>query len=50
MRQITNSFGIGGEIINKIGLVYIEYAIGISEFKSLNIRNGIIHIGLKNTF
>ena len=46
----ANSFGIGGEIINKIGLVYIEYAIGISEYRSLNIRNGVIHIGIKNTF
>ena len=46
----ANSFGFGGEIINKVGLVYIEYAIGISEYKSFNIRNGIIHIGLKNTF
>ena len=46
----ASSFGIGGEIINKIGLVYIEYAIGISEYKSLNIQNGVIHIGIKNTF
>lgn len=46
----ANSFGIGGEISNKIGIVYLQYAIGISENKSFNIQNGIIHIGLKNTF
>ncbi|MAO70904.1 MAG: hypothetical protein CMD02_00150 [Flavobacteriales bacterium] len=46
----ANSFGIGTEIKNKTGLVYIQYAIGISEYKSFNIKNGVIHIGLKNTF
>ena len=46
----ANSFGIGGEIINKIGTVYLQYAIGLSENKSFNIQNGVIHIGIKNTF
>ena len=46
----ANTFGIGGEITNKTGVVYLQYAIGFSEEKSLNIQNGIIHIGIKNTF
>ncbi len=46
----ANSFGIGGEIKNKTGIVYLQYAIGISENKSFKTQNGIIHIGLKNTF
>ena len=40
MRQFNvKLIWIRGEIINKIGIVYIEYVIGISEYKSFKIQN-----------
>ena len=45
-----NSVGVGFDLKNNSGIVYLQYAIGISENQSFNFENGRIHIGLKNTF
>jgi hypothetical protein len=45
-----NSVGVGFDLKNNSGIVYLQYAIGISENQSFNLENGRIHIGLKNTF
>ena len=45
-----NSIGVGFDLKNNSGVVYLQYAIGISENQSFNFENGRIHIGLKNTF
>ena len=45
-----NSVGVGFDLKNNSGIVYMQYAIGISENQSFNFENGRIHIGLKNTF
>ena len=44
------SLGIGTELKNKIGMIYMEYAIGVSKNKSFSLQNGIIHVGIKNSF
>ena len=45
-----NSFGVGFDLKSNSGIVYLQYAIGISENQSFNFENGKIHIGLKNIF
>jgi len=44
------SLGIGTELKNKIGVIYMQYAIGVSKNKSFSLQNGIIHVGIKNSF
>ena len=44
------SLGFGTELKNKIGVIYMEYAVGISKNKSFSLENGIIHLGIKNSF
>ena len=44
------SVGTGVNLKSKSGIIYLQYAIGISENKSFNLQNGMIHIGIKNTF
>ena len=44
------SLGIGTELKNKIGMIYMQYAIGVSKNKSFSLQNGIIHVGIKNSF
>ena len=44
------SLGIGTELKNKIGMIYMQYAIGVSKNKSFGLQNGIIHVGIKNSF
>jgi len=45
-----NSVGVGFDLKSNSSIVYLKYAIGISENQSFNFENGRIHIGLKNTF
>ena len=45
-----NSIGFGFDLKSNSGVIYLQYAIGISNNQSFNLDNGKIHIGLKNTF
>ena len=44
------SLGIGTELKNKIGMIYMQYSIGVYKNKSFSLQNGIIHVGIKNSF
>ena len=45
-----NSIGFGFDLKSNSGVIYLQYAMGISNNQSFNFENGKIHIGLKNTF
>ena len=44
------SIGIGTDLTSKTGIIYLQYAIGFSKDKPFNFQNGMIHVGIKNTF
>lgn len=46
----AKSVGIGADLKSKTGIIYLQYSIGFSEHKSFNFQNGMIHVGIKNTF
>lgn len=46
----ANSIGIGSDLKSKTRIIYLQYAIGFSKEKSFNFQNGMIHVGIKNTF
>ena len=46
----ANSIGIGTDLKSRNRIIYLQYAIGFSKDKSFNFQNGMIHVGIKNTF
>lgn len=46
----AKSIGIGADLKSKNRIMYLQYAIGFSKYKSFNFQNGMIHLGIKNTF
>ena len=50
INEWAHSVGLGFDLKSKSGIIYFKYAIGFNKKQSLNIENGRIHIGVKNTF
>ena len=50
IQKWAHSAGIGFDLKSKSGTIYLKYAVGFNEQQEFNMENGIIHIGVKNTF
>ena len=50
IQKWAHSVGIGFDLKSKSGTIYLKYAVGFNQQQEFNMENGIIHIGVKNTF